>query len=351
MSSKKDLIINQAYEDSNYAGIEKLYTIIKKTDPTITKKEIKDFLDNQIHEQILKQTINRKSQQGHITSLNENQNWQIDIFDLSKYAKYNSNYKYIFAVVDVFTRKLYAEPMKDKTILSTTKSLESVITKAKQKPEALTSDNDSSFLGKQFQDYLNQNKITLQTNIKNDHNALGIIDNMARRLKLTFGKIFIKTGKKNWIDYLQQIVNNYNNLSNRSLNKLSPNEVMLNEKNEFKIRQLNLMKLTKNKTVSDLSKGDKVRIKISGKFTKSSEPQFSDKVYEVSEVKHSTIYLTDGQIKKRQSLLKVPINTISNLSNPIKEVHKESTVKRKLNKEGVSTDNIIREKRIIKRMI
>ena len=38
------------------------------------------------------------------------------------------------------------------------------------------------------------------------------------------------------------------------------------------------------KTISDLKVSDKVRIKIAGKFTKSSEPQFSDQVYEVKTI-------------------------------------------------------------------
>ena len=42
--------------------------------------------------------------------------FQMDIFDLSKYKSSNSNYKYILACIDVFTRKAYAKPMKNKNI-------------------------------------------------------------------------------------------------------------------------------------------------------------------------------------------------------------------------------------------
>ena len=183
------------------------------------------------------------------------------------------------------------------------------------------------------------------TNVKDDHNALGIIDNMAKRLKLTFGKIFLKTKKKNWVDYLPTVVKNYNESSHRSLNGLSPNEVMSTKENELMIRNFNLLKSTKNKTVSDLEKGDLVRIKISGMFTKSSEPQFSDEVYVVENVRGRTIELTDGQVKKRRNLLKVPKDTKTKLTNVIKENNKDVKITKKLKQVGIEDENIRTSKR------
>ena len=147
--------ISEAYENSNYAGLEKLYNILKKTNFNIKKSEIKQFLDEQEEEQILKQTIvPPKEEQGHIVAIFPNENWQMDIFDLSKYEHYNHGYKYLFAVVDIFTRKLFAVPMKNKNIDSTLESIQSIIKLNEMKPNVLTSDNDSSFLGHKFVDYL-----------------------------------------------------------------------------------------------------------------------------------------------------------------------------------------------------
>ena len=43
----KDDIIKQAYEDSNYAGIEKIYTITKKLNHSITRNDIRQYLESQ----------------------------------------------------------------------------------------------------------------------------------------------------------------------------------------------------------------------------------------------------------------------------------------------------------------
>ena len=69
------------------------------------------------------------------------------------------------------------------------------------------------------------------------------------------------------------------------------------DKNFAKIFEINSRKGLKNKTVSDLQPGDKVRIKIAGMFSKGSEPQYSDTVYTVETVRGSTIYLIGGEVK------------------------------------------------------
>ena len=89
-------------------------------------------------------------------------------------------------------------------------------------------------------------------------------------------------------------------------------------------------------------------MKISGLFTKSSEPQYSDKVYIVERIKGSTIYLIGGEIKKRHDLLKVPQNTESNEKNVITQVKEKSKANKANIKAGVSKTNIIREPRIKK---
>jgi hypothetical protein len=40
--------------------------------------------------------------------------WQFDIFDLSRYKNQNDDYRYLMACMDVFTRKAWVEPMKNK---------------------------------------------------------------------------------------------------------------------------------------------------------------------------------------------------------------------------------------------
>jgi hypothetical protein len=335
--SKYELILEQAYEATNYGGLEKIFKFIKRTNPEIKRNDIKEFLEGQESEQLLKQQQS-KATNGHIVAMFPDEFWQIDIYDLSKYKDYNKNYRYIFAVVDVFTRIAYAEKMKTKDIDATTEALEKIFVKARNYPQVCTSDNDSAFLGEKFMALLDKHKIVLDTNIKDDHNALGIIDNFAKRLKLTFGKIFIKLKTKNWIDHLDDVIRRYNNSEHSSLNDLTPFQAIKSE-NYNEILALNFRKRTKNKTVSDLKVGDKVRIRTSGKFTKSSEPQWSDKVYRVTSVRGTTIDLDDDKTFKRTNLLKVPIDAKDITTNVINEISKEARITRRVKKSGVERND------------
>lgn len=203
------------------------------------------------------------------------------------------------------------------------------------------SDNDSSFLGEKFQDFLDEQNIILEPNVKGDHFALGIIDNFAKRIRDFFSKINLKykINKYNWVDNISQFIIKYNQSPHMALDGLSPFEA-LEKSNYAKIYEINARKGLKNKTVSDLEPGDKVRIKIAGMFSKGSEPQYSDKVYTVETVRGSTIHLNDGEIKKRYNLLKVPRDTESSIKNIMKVSAEKAKVKKEINKIDPKEENI-----------
>jgi len=100
--------------------------------------------------------------------------------------------KYIFACVDIFTRKLYAEPMMFKDGEHCAGALQSIIMEHKHTPRTFICDSDAAYSSKAFKDVLNENKTSLNQVVVGDHNALGIIDNMAKRLKFIFIKMFIR---------------------------------------------------------------------------------------------------------------------------------------------------------------
>ena len=197
----------------------------------------------------------------------------------------------------------------------------------------------NKFKSDDFQELLDKYNIVSDMNVVGDHNALGIIDNFAKRLKMALSKKFIRSKSTNWIDSLQKIIDNYNNQENSAIDDIAPNEAHL-EENQSNIFEINLIKGQMNKTVSDLKEGDHVRIKIKGKFSKGSDAQWSDNVYEVKKVRGGNIELDDAEIKKRGNLLKV-VAPLSKSDNVISESKRDAKVERKLKSEGVvRNDNI-----------
>ena len=103
-------IIEEYYLQNNYPSADKLYKLLKKDNHSIAFSRVKEWLSKQEVEQVMKPV--KKQTTGHIVALKENEIWNIDIFDLSKYDKYNKGYKYIFCAIDIFTRKAFCVPMK-----------------------------------------------------------------------------------------------------------------------------------------------------------------------------------------------------------------------------------------------
>ena len=266
------------------------------------------FLDKQLEYQLTK-VQNLKSGTGHIIALNVDELWQMDTFDLSKYATNNDNYKYIFAVVDVFSRKAWIVPMKKQDKNETTEALQEIITSNNNRaPRVVMGDHASVYNSDVFQELLNNKNISLELNVLNDHNALGIIDNFAKRLKTALTKYYIRFKTKDWITIIHLIVNNYNESENTSLDYLTPNEARL-PKNKMKIEQLNLIKEEDNKDDTDLQINNKVRTKITGIFKKGTDPGWSDEFYIVEHVNKNTITLSNGKKYKRENLLRIPDDT------------------------------------------
>ena len=249
-------IIEQYYLDNNYPAADKLYKILKKNGHAIPLSKIKEWLQKQETEQLLKPV--KKHRPAILLHTKKNEFWNIDIYDLSKYDKYNKGYKYIFCAIDIFTRKVYCIPLKNKSNDSVISAFENIITSS-NKPTVIISDSDSTFLSKKFQQLLEQYDIIHNTVPVGDHNSLGVIDRFVLTLKRILSKQREITKSADWIDSLDKIISIYNNTMHSGLNTVSPNQAG-QKKHKDEILKLNMDKAQSNKIESDLVEGDKVRI-------------------------------------------------------------------------------------------
>ena len=339
-----DEIINDIYIKNNYPALEKLYLIVKSKHPDVKRKTVQEFLESQQTYQLLKQT-NASSANGHITAFEPNEIWQVDIYVMKKYETYNKNYGYMFAVIDVFTRRASVRKMKNKNAEDCATALQDIIFTWKVSPRVIMSDNDKAYAGSEYQRVLNKYNIILDENVVGDHNALGIVDRFARTLKTIITHHFVHNKTKNWIDKIDDIITTYNDTYHRGLNYYTPNEAM-DEKNYNEVLYWNVIKNQENKTVSDLKVDDKVRIKISGMFTKGTEPNWSEEFYTVKKVNGTTITLSNDKRYKRTNLLKIPRATEAGTTkNIIREVTRENRGRQIRNREDINENNIIPEER------
>ena len=148
----------------------------------------------------------------------------------------------------------------------------------------------------------------------------------------------------NWVDSLQDIINNYNNSEHEAIDDLTPNEAT-KPANDSNILEINLSKSLVNRQVSDLNPDDNVRISIKKTFTKGTDPGYSADIYKVVSSRGGNVVLDDGKTYKRDNLLKVNGEVQTNKSTIIETAKKEKKIDQVLKRDDIDQNNIVEEKR------
>ena len=273
--------IAEVWRNNNYPGVERLTKLVKEKHPNkyIGKQQIIKFLSEQTASQTFKEK--RKSKpKGHIVANLVNERWQMDIFDLSRYEKHNDGFKYLLVCIDVFSRKAYAKPMKNKdtsTVIGAFTNI--IIHKTGPQIRSILADQDPAWTNSTWLTFIEKENIAFNTNALKDHRALGIIDNFAKRIKLILNKRFVDTNSTKWIDYITKVITTYNNQEHRSLGETTPNKVVKDTKTQDVIQTINEEKAQKNTVQSSFNIGDKVKknMLINESYAKGTDPKWSDK--------------------------------------------------------------------------
>ena len=353
--------LEKYYKKYNFPASSTFVKQLKNEGIKITKKEIDEFIGKRVEQQKTIIKNERKKTLGKIVAYRPLSLIQMDIYVMAKYVKDNKGYKYILCMIDVFTRKVWAYKMKKKDNKNVQDSFKKFISDSNIKeytPIILMSDNDSTFINESFHEILEKNQIIHQPNILDDHHALGLIDRFARTLKMILTRLFLQTKSTNWINYLDEILKNYNNNGHSAIDHIAPNEVFFEpygsislkspstlKKNFETIYNINYEKSLFNISISDIDVNDKVRIKIKGQFRKGTEARYTDEVYTVKKVKGNAVTLDNDEVYKRSSLLIVPKTTVSDEQNVIVKVNKQNKINRNIDKEGLDVANIVLDKR------
>jgi hypothetical protein len=340
---EKDII--EIYKKFGYNGITKNYIILKQKYPQITIKIIADALNKEIPLQLHKKQSNKVS--AHMVAFRKNQIWLCDLLDMSNFSRTNKGNKWILLIIDVFTRKTFAEGLVNKEKNTVLDAFKKVINK-EGSPELLISDNGSEFISTIFQNYLKEKKIFHQTNEPQYHPTLGIVDRLSRTIKEKIFKYFTDKDTSNWIDNLQSIINGYNNTPHSALNNIPPNQA---ENNKDIIRNINI---EKNKISNhNFKKEQLVRKKLKKPtFAKGYKQIWTDTIYKIVEVKGVNALLDNDELVKLNDLQIVskPNEPIvdNNKEKEVNKVEREAKHDKVLKSVGVDKSNIVETKRIKK---
>ncbi len=152
--------------------------------------------------------------------------YDADLMDLKRLSKYNKGFKYVLVMIDVFTRYVWAQPMKRKKEDHAIQALKVLFEKAPL-PERLRSDKGGEFTGGKVEKYF-KDKGILHFVTWNEVKA-NYAERSIQTIKKKIFRYLTQRRSGKWLDALQDIVSSYNRTYHSSLG-MSPSEV--NEKNE-----------------------------------------------------------------------------------------------------------------------
>ena len=342
-------ILRNIYYDpsTGFQSKKKLYEAAKEKG--ITKQQVDYFLNNQEVYQLHKKPEVPKHYIPIIAKY-PNEILQIDLLDISNLSSSNSGIHYILLAIDIFTRKVYVQPIKTKSAETVTRGFEQIIKETK--PSKIQADHGKEFINTEFKNLLKLNNIELQLIDVGDHNKLGIINRFCRTIRELLNKYMTAYKTTRYIDVLDKLVANYNN-SKHSTTLYSPNESIKHVNEIEKLNTIRYNKAIQNETHFKI--GDKVRCIVNLQaFEKHSLPKWSKTIFDIIDKTEHAYTLSNNKTYKSYQLqlinnvFDVGLSTRTRAHQQIptrEELKIKNTTKRRLKKEDVSPSNIVQGKR------
>ena len=246
----------------------------------INKDSTKTFID-----EIYSKAPKKNYETNKIFYNHTDEIWSIDRADMidCKISN-NEGYRYIFIIIDNFSKYLWAIPLKNKYSQTITNEFSSILTKSKRKSLKIESDRGTEFHNSIFQNFLKSRKIHHYSRYTDK--GPSIAERVIRTIRNLMKKPVFLAGNAYWISELSSVTKQYNNTIHHSI-KMTPNQA--SKKSNEKLVYSNL-KDRKVKQQPKFKLGQLVRTAdIKKVFSKGDSTNYSYKLYTITEIIYVTI--------------------------------------------------------------
>ena len=269
-------------DPSGLAGIDVLQQATGKT-----RTRVKQFLDSQPTYRRFKTP--RKPKRARVVVPSMSVQFEGDLFDLSKYSRYNKGFKWILLIVDAFSRRVECEPLKNKAGTEVARGLEEIFKRLSNSNKLAPNAYFATDCGNEF---FNQNVEEIYKKYNLSHFPLrapikcAFAEITGRYIVTRLHKIMFHKNTNQWIIHLQSVVAAKNARKNRKTAGLSPDEI--NYKNQQAVKESLYPELPTPKF--SLKIGDRVQVvKKRTLFAKSFHGYYSDKTYRIIKTHDLTV--------------------------------------------------------------
>ncbi len=133
-----------------------------------------------------------------IISKEPNYYYQIDLIDMSKYSIQNKNYKWIFTIIDLFTKQAFAFPLYNKEGKTVSIAFTKWIDTLPKLPHIIQSDRGKEFINSDIKQVLKQNNIRHQISLSYQPESQRSIERFNGTLKRKIMSYFTSNTNTNW---------------------------------------------------------------------------------------------------------------------------------------------------------
>ena len=262
-----------------YSGITKLQKFYNISRPS-AHRVLKGIKSYSLHRETKKPKVRNCY---FIYSLG--QQIQADLIDIASLSQANDQIRFLFAAIDMFSRKLVCLPMKNKTGRETARVMKIMIDELK--PKQIFTDSGKEFLNFHVEELLANEDVTHQT-ASSDLKCAGV-ERVNKTIQRKLYQYMTEFNTDRYIDVLSDIVHSYNS-SIHSSTGLSPYD---GEKRENHFKVLNELNKYYTSIVNEKKKpsfqvGDIVRIsKLKDKFLRSYKTQNKEELFEIQKINTS----------------------------------------------------------------
>lgn len=323
--------IEKIWEEHGYLGFQKLWDIVKKDHPEIDYKTAKEGYDSIVSVQLYKKQQPQKKYEKKIKTFAKCVTWQVDLLDFQNFSRMNKGYKYIFIGMDIFAKYGFAYPLKSKQPIETVAAIKDMIKKLDCVPMIIQHDEGTEYKG-QFGKFLEDEKIVQIWVKSGDHNKIGLINRFSQTLKNTIYKYMHNKDTSNWSQYLDEIINIYNNTPKSTMCDLTPKEMWdSHDKTVLCYKNLEMNAIDRN-----ISVGDSVRLLLKKKsFNKGYERKWSLDTFTVESIDGIYYNLSNKERVRGDRLQVVPKESVKEETKEFEKEVKHGKFVKRLKKENL----------------
>ncbi|VDI27454.1 Hypothetical predicted protein [Mytilus galloprovincialis] len=207
-----DSILKKIYYDLStagaYLGPDKLYQVLKARGvKNVGKHSIRSWLQNQDNYSLQK-PARKTFKKAKVVVAGIDDQFDADLADLSSISKENGDVKHLLFVIDIFSKYLWVEPLKNKTAKEVIRGFQSIFNQGR-KCKKLRTDNGTEFTSNITRKYLKSEDIYFFTT-QNSSTKANIAERVIQTIKNMMFRYFTKQRTHRYIDVLPDIIKSYN---------------------------------------------------------------------------------------------------------------------------------------------